>query len=193
MGFSHCEAADLGDLIAEAQDPSRRDDRAMCEIIRRFERLTRKIGRGLASGKAYREDVENAARLGLAQAVARHRGLVETFPAYAKLWMNGAARRELTRWTDPDGWSLVEMDEVVALDRTNLAPVEELADQRSWGYGDTADAIATLRADQRHLLHWRYRDRAELAEIAGETACSVPAVSQRLSTIHRRLAGALAA
>lgn len=193
MGFLRCEASDLGDLIAEAQNYGSDSDRALGEIIQRFTPLVRKIGRAWAAGKAWREDVENAARFGLTRAVARHRGSVDTFPAYARLYMTGEAKREAARWTDTDGWSLVGLNEIQSLERTNLTPVEEAADERSWGYGDTADAITKLRPDQRHLLDRRYRDRAELSEIAAETACSVPAVSQRLSTIHRRLAGALAA
>lgn len=193
MGFLRYEELDLGELIAEAQDPSRRDDRALGKIIRQFEPLVRKIGRTMANGKPYRDDVENAARLGLTRAVARHRGLVETFPAYAKLHMRGAARRELARWSEPDKWSLLELDELRNYDLTAGDLVEEAVDHHSWGFGDTADAIAGLRPDQQRLVTRRYMDRAGLAEIAAENACSVPAVSQRLTTIHRRLAGALAA
>lgn len=193
MGFLRCEASTLGELISEAQDPGRQGDRATREIMRRFEHLVRKIGRVKASGQRWREDVEGAARFGLTQAIARHRGSADTFPAYAKLYMAAAAKREAARWADPHGWSLVELTELVSVDPTSLTPVEDAADKDGWGFGDTADAIAELRPDQRRLLTRRYCDRAALAEIADETGCSVPAVSQRLSTVHRRLAGAVAA
>jgi RNA polymerase sigma factor (sigma-70 family) len=193
MGFLRCEASTLGELITEAQNPGRRGDRAIREIMWRFERLVRKIGRVKAFGQTWREDVEGAARFGLTQAVARHRGSADTFPAYAKLYMVAAAKREAARWADPHGWSLVELTELECVDRTSLTPVEDAADQNGWGSGNTADAIAELRPDQRHLLSRRYRDQAHLAEIADETGCSVPAVSQRLSTVHRRLADAVAA
>lgn len=193
MGFLRCEASTLGELITEAQDPGREGDWAIREIMRRFERLVRKIGRAKASGQPWREDVEGAARFGLVHAVARHRGCAVTFPAYAKLYMSAEAKREAARWADPHGVSLVELNELEALERTNLTPVEDAADQNGWGFGSTAAAIADLRPDQRHLVSRRYRELAALAEIADETGCSVSAVSQRLSAVHRRLAGAMAA
>src|SRR5262249_32185477 len=93
--------ADLGDLITEAQTLGSSDGRAITEIVGRFEGLTRKIGRQVANARAYRPDVENAARFGLTQAVYRHQGSTRTFPGYARLYMTGAARREVGRWLQP--------------------------------------------------------------------------------------------
>jgi DNA-directed RNA polymerase specialized sigma subunit len=180
---------DLGDLIAEAQESGRDDERAINEILRRFEGLARKLGRQVASGKSYRPDVENAARFGLSQAVYRHGGHTLTFPAYARRYMAGAARREASQWRPPEGVLVVELDGHI---RT-MDLVEELADHAGWGGGDTADAIAALRPNQRDLLTSRYRDGADLAEIATVAGTSVSAVSQRLATIHRQLRSVVAA
>lgn len=193
MGSSISEGTDLSDLIAEAQDPGRQDDRAIREIVSRFDPLVRKVGRTWASGKPWREDVESAARFALTKAVGRHRGSVQGFPAYAKLHMKGAAKREAARWGNPGGWFPIEFNEFETFDRGMTTSIEDTDDRSCWGSGETADVIAELRPDQQHLLVRRYRDLANLAEIADETGCSVSAVSQRLTTVHRRLAVALAA
>jgi len=185
---------DLSDLIREAQAAGPDDQAAIGEIIRRFEPLTRKLGRGLAASGAYRDDIENAARLALTRAVGRHKGAIETFPAYAKRYMTGAARRELGQWLPPTGYALVALDELSAITTMpKVVPVEDLADHHGFGHGDTADAIVMLEPARRHLLRRRHIDDAELAEIAAECGTSVPAVSQRLCTIHRRLHAKLAA
>jgi RNA polymerase sigma factor (sigma-70 family) len=189
----HYPDADLGDLITEAQTLRSTNDLALTEIVRRFERLTRKIGRQIADGRPYRADVENAARLALTRAVYRHDGDTCTFPAYARLYMTGAARREVSQWLEPADWSLVELDEAKPKDLKAIVPIEELADHAGWGFGDTADIITTLDDRRQRLLTRRYIDDADLAEIATESGTSVPAVSQRLSTIHRQLRRVLAA
>jgi DNA-directed RNA polymerase specialized sigma subunit len=184
--------ADLGDLITQAQTLGSSDGRAITEIVGRFEGLTRKIGRQVADGRAYRPDVENAARFGLTQAVCRHRGDTRIFPAYARLYMTGAARREVGRWLEPVGCSPVELDEAKPKDVMTVVPVEDLANP-VWGFGDTADVITSLDEGRRRLLTRRYVEDADLATIASEAGTSVSAVSQRLSTIHRQLRPVLAA
>jgi DNA-directed RNA polymerase specialized sigma subunit len=194
MGVLHnYPDTDLGDLITEAQARGRNDDRAINEIVRRFERLARKIGRQLADGRSYRADVENAARFALTRAVYRHQGNAVTFPAYARLYMTGAGRREVGRWLEPDDWSVVELDEATPYDAVTTGAVEEMVDEIGWGFGDTADVISTLGEARQRVLTRRYIDDADLATIAGEAGKSVSAISQRLSTIHRQLRPVLAA
>lgn len=191
--FCSYPEADLGDLITEAQTLGQTDDRAITEIVRRFEGLTKKIGRQVANGRTYRADVENAARFALTRAVYRHRGETRTFPAYARLYMTGDARREIGQWLQPDDLSVVELDEAKPKDVITIVPIEELADQAGWGSGDTADVITTLDQGRQRLLRRRYIDDADLATIAAEAGTSVSAISQRLSTIHRQLRSVLAA
>ncbi len=188
------EEASLGDLITEAQAlAGSADHRAVNEIVRRFEPLTKKIGRQTACRRVYREDVESAARFALTQAVRYHRGQPETFPAYAKKYMLGAGWREANRWRKPDERSVVELVPAEPADVNTAVTVEEAIGHRGWGFGATADAVATLSPMQQRLLRRRYIDDADLTEIAMEAAVSVPAISQRLRTVHRRLEGALAA
>jgi DNA-directed RNA polymerase specialized sigma subunit len=194
MGFlRNYPETDLADLITEAQTRGRNDDRAINEIVRRFERLTRKIGRQAADGRPYRADVENAARFALTRAVYRHQGNAFTFPAYARLYMTGAARREVGRWLEPDDWSVVELDEAKPHDVVAVGGVEELADHIGWGFGDAAGVVSALDPARQRVLARRYIDDADLSTIAGEAGTSVSAISQRLSTIHRQLRPTLAA
>jgi RNA polymerase sigma factor (sigma-70 family) len=59
--------------------------------------------------------------------------------------------------------------------------------------GTVAATVVELPPDQRRLIVLRYEGDQTMAEIAAETGTSVPAVSQRFSTIHETIAHALAA
>lgn len=183
---------DLGDLIVEAQ-AAVQNDLALGEIVCRFEPLTKSIGARLAAGRPHRDDVENVARYALTRAIQRHTGPIETFPAYAKRYMSGAAYRELGRWLPPTNAVTLPIEEVPERAIVMSVSVEDVLEHHGWGGGDTAAAIATLRPIQQHLLRLRYMEDADLAEMAAEADTSVSAVSQRLSTVHRQLRTTLAA
>lgn len=200
MGISHFrrQHAPLEQLLAEAKSTDGDDSAAMNEIVRRFDPLARRISRRLTSSPPLREDIENAARLALVRAVRRHDPSAFGFPAYAKLFMRGAARREHERWLPPKMVDGTRVDVVTKGDvsapsntvRTGCAPE---ADMHGWGDGRIAQVAALLPASQRELLRRRYIDDADLLQIAQETGTSVSAVSQRLGTVHRRLLKAGAA
>ena len=62
-----------------------------------------------------------------------------------------------------------------------------------WGEGQAAEVIESLDEPRLHLLKLRYVEDAPLTVIADDYEASVSAISQRLSTIHRRIETALAA
>src|SRR5262249_49703131 len=110
-------------------------------------------------------------------AVRKHRVGTPGFPAYARKYMSGAALRFVTSgrsevvvdphdefWTGPD-----------------VAPTALNTDV------EIHDLIRALDADQRRLTAARYIANDTVTEIARGLNVSVPAVSQRLSTIHRAL------
>lgn len=193
MGFLRSDdGAALADLISVAQaEPA--TDLAIIEIIRRFEPLVSRIGYRLAGNQSFREDVQNAARLGLAQAVQRHSGAVDGFPTYAKRYMTGAANRELARWLPPPEVVFTTLDAVAPCIEGTSPSVEAFLEGDGWGHGETATAIRSLPIAQQQLLYRRYVDDAGLNELARDSDTTPAAVSQRLGTAHRRLRYLLAA
>lgn len=194
MGFlSDSVEADLSALLMAAQREDGRGS-ATDKIIRRFEPLVARIGYRLAGGRPDREDVENAARLGLLQAVRRHRGDVAGFPSYAKKFAEGSAGRELRHWAPPVDTRLTPLGSAPDCAVSPPQPsIDETFGTSGWGHGATQAAVETLSPAQQQLLSRRYIDDADLADIAGESGTTVSAVSQRLTTAHRRLRLLLAA
>lgn len=193
MGVLFCfTEVPLEDLVAEAKVCGA-DSRATIEIIRRFEPLTKRLGARFAAGRSHRDDVENAARYALTRAIQRHHGAIETFPAYAKRYMAGAASRELGHWLPPADTATIPIGEVAHQDMSKMIAVEASSGHAGWADGDTADVIAKLDCSRQRLLARRYITDADLAEIAAEAGTSVSAVSQRLSATRRQLRTMLAA
>lgn len=196
-----CRRAELQSLLEDAQSEPEDDSPAMNEIVRRFEGLTQKIARSLTADEFLREDLANAARIALVKAVRRHDSSRPTFPAFAESYMRGAAIRELVIWSRTSG----EADETplqIPLTTTDLAERLPVADQPEveglvqlapWGDGQAAEIVESLDEPRLHLLKLRYVEDAPLAAIADDAEVSVSAISQRLDTIHRRIAAALAA
>jgi DNA-directed RNA polymerase specialized sigma subunit len=184
--------APLEELVAEAQVRGMYS-RATTEVIRQFEPLTMSLGARYAAGKPHRDDIENAARYALTQAIQRHRGPIETFPAYAKRYMTGAASRELGRWLAPAGTAIIAIADMREQDIVKAMLVEAAWRQGDWGDGATADIITKLDSSRQRLLARRYIADEELAEIAADAGTSVSAVSQRLSAVHRKIRAMLAA
>lgn len=185
--------AELGRLIADAQRQQSDDSRAMDQIIRRFEGLTQRLARSMTRSPELRDDLANAARVGLVRAVRRHNLCQPGFPAYAEKYMRGAVLREYQRWIVPDVPAADVVEEI-----TPGAEVSRIEDQvidrlAPWGDGPAAEAIAALAPEQRKIAASRYLDDAPLASIAAATGTTVSAVSQRLSTIHRAVEIAIAA
>jgi RNA polymerase sigma factor (sigma-70 family) len=191
--FKHPNARiSLDDLLAAAKSAKSCDTPAMAEILHRFEGLAIKLAGAIDAPDHLFDDLINAARMGLVNAVRHHDGR-PGFPAFAKMYMQGAARRELGRWIVPEDARTndlddlhdhhVERDEMQAVD-DRLAP---------WGGGTIAELVRGLDDDRRNVIELRYRWDMPVKEIAALVGTSGPAVSQRLATIHRSAERALAA
>jgi RNA polymerase sigma factor (sigma-70 family) len=191
MGSLTCktDSAPLPALIALAQADEHDDTDAMNAILRRYEPMTKKIASVLTTtNRDCYDDVANACRIGLVRAVRRHDPSRAGFTAYAQRFMRGAALRELHYWSDTK--TLPTSDPNAADPAGGAVADERLA---PWGSGLIAELMANLSPEQQRIAALRYRLDASLAAIAGETGTSVPAVSQRLRTIHRKVELALAA
>lgn len=191
MGLLTCktDSAPLPTLIALAQADEHDDTDAMNAILRRYEPMTKKIASVLtATNRDCYDDVANACRMGLVRAVRRHDPSRTGFTAYAQRFMRGAALRELRYWSDTKTLPTPDPD---AADPAGGDVVDERL--APWGSGLIAELMASLSPEQQRIAGLRYRLDASLAAIAAETGTSVPAVSQRLRTIHRRVELAVAA
>jgi DNA-directed RNA polymerase specialized sigma subunit len=191
MGFLHYRERRLPELISEAQ--AQADGPAIRELLRRFEPLTKSLGRKLAAGRSYRDDIESAARFALVRAATRHRGSSGTFPGYAKRYMSGAALRELQRWSLPADWSHCQLDAVDPAVLPTAPAVDERPDLLGFGEGPLSSVMRQLRPEQQTLLARRYVEDAMLSEIAADHSITVSAISQRLDTAHRAVEKGLAA
>lgn len=203
MPMSHLvfRRAEIQDLLENAQSEPEDDSPAMNEIVRRFEGLAQKISRSLTADEFLREDLANEARIALVKAVRRHDSSRPTFPAFAQIYMRGAAIRELGFWSRNSG----EADETspqIPLEATDLVehlPVADQPEQEAlvrlapWGEGQVAEVIESFDEPRLHLLKLRYVEDAPLAAIADNAKVSASAISQRLDTIHGRIETSLAA
>lgn len=184
--------ADLDELIADAQSHSSDDTPSMNEIITRFEGLTMRLSRLMTRSLDLRDDLANAARIALVQAVRHHDRSRAGFPAYAEKYMRGAVLREHQKWMLPET-PHAEMVEVAA-QAPEVDPHEQILDQLAlWGSGPAAAAIDQLDPSQQQIVTLRYAEDASIASIAKLVGTTSSAVSQRLATIHRAVAHALAA
>lgn len=188
MGVSFpTSAVSLNDLIAVAQEDATDDTAAMAEILRRFDGTIWAIANSATSEWNLRQDAAQGARLGLVRAVRAHTPGIEGFTSYARLYMKGEARRvvECMRTAeiacDPEvllePWASARPG--VIRQRDVRVDVQEIFEFET--------VIEVLTAEQRDIVRDRYlRDRT-LTDIARRLGISVPAVSQRLKTIHKEL------
>jgi RNA polymerase sigma factor (sigma-70 family) len=185
--ISHSADKDLVDLITQAQAASADDSSVMNALLRRFSPLASKIAQALTDDAALRDDLANAALIGLTRAVRHHDLGREGFVTYATRYMRGEARRELERWVATPKALPIDHPAVLAL------PAPADSSGSGWGDGRVAGVVATLSRPQQRLLHLRYVEDAPLKLIAAAGGTSVPAVSQRLATAHRAVARLLSA
>ena len=92
----------LDKLIADAQRHSNDDTPAMNEVVKRFEGLTMRLSRSMTRSFDLQDDLANAARIALVQAVRNHDQSRPGFPAYAEKYMRGAVLREYQKWMLPE-------------------------------------------------------------------------------------------
>lgn len=179
MGISvlAAEFAELKVLVTEAQAAGSYNSPAMNELVKRYEPLVIGVVRSMGRPESMFDDLVNQGRWGVVQAVLHHDGRVEGFTSYLKWYVSGEARQAVKR----------ERPREVPTEHEEIPPIESTT-----GIPDAAhtDRISfdVLSEEQNLLVLARYQDDRALADIASETDCSVSAVSQRLSTIHRKLA-----
>jgi RNA polymerase sigma factor (sigma-70 family) len=193
MGFllQHPCRLSLDHLVEMAQSSQHDDTPAMNEIIRRFDGLALYIARSIRVPVHLQDDLSQAARIGLVSAVRHHDGR-PGFPGFAQRYMRGAALRELSRRAVPETADSDGLDDHA--DRSRPDEIVQAEDELApWGGGPVSLAVAQLDHAQRNIIDLRYRQDLAVKEIAAAVGTSGPAVSQRLATIHRHVAMAMAA
>lgn len=178
-------------LVAEAQADPRDDSPAMNEVVRRFQSLATKTARSLSDCPHLRQDLANAALLGVVKATRRHTIGTNGFVAFVTRYMTGAALRERRAWLGSTPVDAVS-DESLEAAMPPAPSVEETADLGD-PWDATYDAVASLSERQQRLVALRYVEDLPLAEIAQIDGTSVSAVSQRLLTAHRAIEAVMAA
>jgi RNA polymerase sigma factor (sigma-70 family) len=182
---------DLESLVAAAQLDPTNDGQAMNEIVRRFQPLAMALAGRLTRNLSFHDDIVQAAVVGLLEAVRHHNPTRARFAGYARVYMRGAARRELRFLLQLDVASTSTPDVSTAVSSIQAPAIAP--GMYSWGHGAVAMAVQTLTESQQRLLQLRYIDDAPIAVIATLAGTSVSAVSQRLATAHRSIATTLAA
>jgi RNA polymerase sigma factor (sigma-70 family) len=168
----------LEDLISVAQADPADDTAAMGEILRRYEGIVLAVARSVTGDLYLQQDAAQGARLGLVKAVRAHTLGTPGFASYAWKFMRGAARRLVISMGTED----------VSTDP--LAPVEEDGKPTVATIDTTfelVDLVKVLSPEQQGVALAYYGADLRVAEIAQHLGISKPAVSQRLSTIHRAL------
>jgi RNA polymerase sigma factor (sigma-70 family) len=203
-------SADLDDLVLRAQGDPDNNSLAMNEIVRRFDNLAVKIGKQLTPDWMLQEDLSNAARWALTRAARKFKG-GSAFAGYAKTYMVGAAKRELTQWkrtAAPNGSKpLHELDEIDGAEEVDHSVVDNIMYQavmdapepldRTWGSSRLMQIVSNLSEPQLQVMEMAYVEEMSVTEIAAWQNVSVAAISQRkalaLALIERQIAAGWAA
>jgi len=196
--FVSIRALALDDLIGAAQrQPADDDTPEMNEIVRRFEGLAVAVAAMMTPDVDLRENLANAGRVAMVVAVRHHQLGRPGFPAYARAYIVGAAKRELQQWTRT---ALADdFERVVIDDETEAQALYKFSEalpptaERTWGSTSTSAAVCHLDDRQGGLLQLRFMDDFTLATIAKLEGTSEAAVSQRLATALRAVERYLAA
>jgi RNA polymerase sigma factor (sigma-70 family) len=170
----------LDDLVAEAQADPSNNSPAMVLILARFERLAVKIGHDVARAKHIRDDATNGARWGIVLAVRSHNIGIAGFPNFAKIYM----RREAVRWAKDADVSVVPLARDLQKPGWEDTPARGAPADTTF---EVIDLIRMLTPKQQAITVAYYIADLRLSDIALNLGISKPAVSQRLSTIHRSL------
>jgi RNA polymerase sigma factor (sigma-70 family) len=174
----------LDDLISAAQAEPNDDTPAMAEIINRFEPAVLAAANSVAGEWNVRQDAAQGARLGLVKAVRNHTHGIAGFGSYARRYMRTEAVRTVKAMAGErqapsgDDWP-VQNERPHARRHSWIAPEPKAFTIES--------ASSVLDPTQRMIMWKRYVEDRPVADIARELEVSVPAVSQRLKTIHKKL------
>jgi RNA polymerase sigma factor (sigma-70 family) len=180
-------ARSLDDLIAAAQADPADNSAAMSEILSRFSCDIAFVANATVTEWNLRQDAAQGARLGLVKAVRNHTPGMSGFKTYARLYMRSEARRTVGTMTAVE----VSRDPAVFLEPTaperpgvfwrRELPVEEPVAFK------IEDIIGVLTPTQQSVVRDRYVHDRSMADIADDLGVSLPAISQRLKTIHKAL------
>ncbi|MDQ6525536.1 sigma factor-like helix-turn-helix DNA-binding protein [Nocardioides sp. LHD-245] len=177
----------LEDLIRAAQADPDDDSAAMAEILNRFAGSITATANSVTSEWNACQDAAQGARLGLVKAVRKHAVGTAGFISYARRYMRTEAVRTCAAMagktsSSPEG--VRERSVRPGARRQGWAGVEPKA--------FTIESIsALLDPTQARILTDRYLHDREMSDIARDLGVSVPAISQRLKTIHKVLLPAL--
>lgn len=173
----------LDDLIAAAQADPADDTTAMTEILSRFEGAVLATANSVTTEWNVRQDAAQGARLGLVKAVRNHTPGTVGFKSYARRYMRTEAIRTVQAMAGAAPTS--DEDALVRSERSrgrryNWTELEPQA--------FTVESVSTmLDPVQRAIVRDRYIHDRPVADIARDLGVSVPAISQRLKTIHKVL------
>jgi RNA polymerase sigma factor (sigma-70 family) len=188
VGFfvNNVRSIDLAELVRRAQNNPSDDTAEMNEIIRRFDRLALKIAKRLTPDWMLQDDLANASRYSLVKAVRKFNGKA-AFPGYARAYMIGAAKRELTQWkrsAAPEGsvpLHEVEDGEEAVMDKAMFKVATDAPEplDRTWGSARLTELVTSLSKPQRVVMDLAYMEDMSLSQIAAQENVTVAAISQR--------------
>lgn len=178
----------LDDLIRAAQADPADTSTAMAEILNRFAGMIAATANSVTGEWNDRQDAAQGARIGLVKAVRKHTIGKAGFVSYARRYMRTEAVRTCMVMT------------AKAPKRNHDAPKSSDrpgARRQRWTAPEpksfTIESIAPLLDQtQARILSERYLYDREMADIARDLGVSVPAISQRIKTIHKNLLPILA-
>lgn len=178
----------LDDLIQAAQADPADDSTAMAAILDRFAGAITATANSVTAEWHARQDAAQGARLGLVKAVRKHTIGTAGFSAYARRYMRTEAVRTC---------AAMSAKAPSLADDGHELPVRPGVRRQTWLAAEpkafTIDSVsAMLNPTQATILSDRYVHDRELSEIARDLGVSVPAISQRLKTIHKVLMPVLA-
>jgi DNA-directed RNA polymerase specialized sigma subunit len=178
----------LDDLIRAAQADPADTSTAMAEILDRFAGMISSTANGVTTEWNGRQDAAQGARLGLVKAVRRHSVGTAGFITYARRYMRTEAVRTSVAMAGkaPKGdHGLPERSERPGARRQTWSAPEPKA--------FTIESIyPLLDPTQGAILSGRYVQDRAMSDIARDLGVSVPAISQRLKTMHKMLMPVLA-
>jgi RNA polymerase sigma factor (sigma-70 family) len=178
----------LDDLIRAAQADPADTSAAMAQILDRFAGMIAATANSVTAEWNARQDAAQGARLGLVKAVRKHALGTAGFITYARRYMRTEAVRISMAMTSNGPEPNQDVPE-----RT----VRPAVRRQTWTAPEpkafTIESISCLLdPTQAAILSDRYVHDREMSDIARELGVSVPAISQRLKTIHKVLIPVLA-
>lgn len=172
--------AALEDLLDMAQAANRDDSPAMNEIVRRFDPLVKRCVERRRMRHADAADAFVAAQLAIVRAVRNHCGGSRSFPAYVKWYIRGAVS-----------------DAVKSMSRNLEEPSDDVIPRPFDADGSSVDALSaemqlalcSLGENTRQVVWLRYGEGYSNLELAEQAGVTPSAMSQRLATALRSMAG----